>query len=363
MSLLLLLGAVYALAVWRLGSLLRPETADGTEPLPGLSVLVCYRNEQERIAACLESLLEQDHPELEVLAINDRSEDQGPEIVAGMARKHPRRLQALAAPAPGGKKRGLSAGMQAATYDLLAVVDADSRAPQGWARRLAGAFDQETGLVAAPVVFESGNSSLFSRAVASEYAALLGAGLAALADGRPLFASGSNLAWRRQAFLDAGGYQGLEDIPSGDDTLLLQRIHTRTRWKLRSLLDPRAVIHTRGPSSLAELVRQRVRWNSTERHYPDPLALLAALAVYTVWLGLPLSLVLALAGRADAGAVLLLWLLKLLPDLRLAGRARETFGLPKDSLSLLPAWLLQLGYGLLVPWLGLAGRFRWREGR
>src|SRR6185312_7238007 len=48
--------------------------ATGTS-LPRLSVVVPARNEAEHIRACLTSLLALDYPDLEVIAVNDRSTD------------------------------------------------------------------------------------------------------------------------------------------------------------------------------------------------------------------------------------------------------------------------------------------------
>ena len=43
--------------------------------LPRLSMVVAARNESDCIESCLRSLFRQDYPELEVVAVNDRSSD------------------------------------------------------------------------------------------------------------------------------------------------------------------------------------------------------------------------------------------------------------------------------------------------
>lgn len=55
-----------------------------------VSVLVPARNEARNIRRCLESLLAQDYPLMEVLVLDDGSTDETPEIVAEMARRDPR---------------------------------------------------------------------------------------------------------------------------------------------------------------------------------------------------------------------------------------------------------------------------------
>lgn len=58
--------------------------------LEWVSVLVPARNEARNIRRCLESLLAQDYPLMEVLVLDDGSTDETPEIVAEMARQDPR---------------------------------------------------------------------------------------------------------------------------------------------------------------------------------------------------------------------------------------------------------------------------------
>lgn len=55
---------------------------------PLVSVLVPARNEEENIRACLESLLQQDYPNYEVLVLDDHSSDDTPTILAELKRNH-----------------------------------------------------------------------------------------------------------------------------------------------------------------------------------------------------------------------------------------------------------------------------------
>lgn len=50
--------------------------------LPRLSVLVPARNEEKNIEACLVSLLTQEYPDFEVIALDDHSSDDTPNILA-----------------------------------------------------------------------------------------------------------------------------------------------------------------------------------------------------------------------------------------------------------------------------------------
>ena len=100
------------------------------EALPRLTVLVPARNEEQRIGACLRSILEQDYPHLEVVAVDDRSSDRTAEVI-GAAASSDRRVQAVRVAAGelprgwSGKNYALHVAATHATGQWLAFVDSD----------------------------------------------------------------------------------------------------------------------------------------------------------------------------------------------------------------------------------------------
>jgi glycosyltransferase involved in cell wall biosynthesis len=59
----------------RIADITTPERNANAETQPLVSVIVPARNEAREIERCLRSLIAQDHPNLEIIAVNDRSED------------------------------------------------------------------------------------------------------------------------------------------------------------------------------------------------------------------------------------------------------------------------------------------------
>jgi glycosyltransferase involved in cell wall biosynthesis len=62
---------------------------------PSLTVVIPARNESAHIAACLQSLLNQQHPNLHLIAVNDRSTDSTGAIMDVLATDHPDKLTVL----------------------------------------------------------------------------------------------------------------------------------------------------------------------------------------------------------------------------------------------------------------------------
>jgi chlorobactene glucosyltransferase len=97
---------------------------------PRVSVLVPARNEEYNIGPCVRSLLAQDYPDFEVLALDDDSSDGTRQVLAILAAEDPR-LQVLEGkPLPHdwlGKHWACHQLAQAANGELLLFTDADTR--------------------------------------------------------------------------------------------------------------------------------------------------------------------------------------------------------------------------------------------
>ncbi|HEU4328542.1 MAG TPA: glycosyltransferase [Roseiflexaceae bacterium] len=111
---------------------------------PLISIVVPARNEAANIERCVRSLLAQNYPRLEVIAIDDASTDATPEILARLAAEDSRLLVVAGAPLrPGwtGKNNAVAQGVRHAHGEWLLFVDADVCLHQG---ALSGAYQTAT---------------------------------------------------------------------------------------------------------------------------------------------------------------------------------------------------------------------------
>ncbi|MGI8906003.1 MAG: glycosyltransferase [Candidatus Sumerlaeaceae bacterium] len=102
---------------------------DDPATLPKLSVVVPARNEEAGIRACLESLLAQEYPNLEILVMEDRSTDRTHEIADEIAARSNGRLvvEHITECPEGwlGKCNALSTGAAKATGEYILFADGD----------------------------------------------------------------------------------------------------------------------------------------------------------------------------------------------------------------------------------------------
>jgi glycosyltransferase involved in cell wall biosynthesis len=113
----------------RIPNLLAPEHDQTPAATPSITVIVPARDEAADIAATLHSLLAQDYPNLQIIAINDRSTDRTGDIITKLAAQHPAKLRALhVAELPAewlGKTHAMALAARQAPTDYLLFTDAD----------------------------------------------------------------------------------------------------------------------------------------------------------------------------------------------------------------------------------------------
>ena len=98
------------------------------DPAPLVSIVLPARDEATVIEACVDSLLAQDYPRIELIVVDDQSSDGTGEILNRLAGREPK-LQVVHGlePAPGwlGKNHALHQGTARASGEYLLFVDAD----------------------------------------------------------------------------------------------------------------------------------------------------------------------------------------------------------------------------------------------
>lgn len=136
---LLVVTAVVTLATWIVLALLvtlgnreianlQQVAATHDPSLPRVSIIVSARDEERGIERAILSMLRQEYPDLEVVAVDDRSTDATGEILESIAASDNRlRVLRISTLPPGwlGKNHALCAGASAATGSLLLFSDAD----------------------------------------------------------------------------------------------------------------------------------------------------------------------------------------------------------------------------------------------
>ena len=97
---------------------------------PKVSIILPARNEEEFIGKCLDSLLDQDYEDYEIIAIDDHSEDKTGQIISNFAEKNSKIIHVTAKPKPEewmGKNWACFEGFKRSSGELLLFTDADTK--------------------------------------------------------------------------------------------------------------------------------------------------------------------------------------------------------------------------------------------
>ena len=97
---------------------------------PKVSIILPARNEEEFIGKCLDSLIEQDYKNYEIIVIDDSSNDNTGKIISNYAKRNSKIIHVTAKPKPEGwmgKNWACMEGYKKAKGELLLFTDADTK--------------------------------------------------------------------------------------------------------------------------------------------------------------------------------------------------------------------------------------------
>ena len=262
-----ILYAVFVIAINR-GYLRLP--AECSQHIPLVTCIVAARNEQDNIQTCLQALLAQHYPgsRMQIIVVDDHSTDQTLQIAETTGRNKGRVLvcQSQFQPWRSRKKAALAHAIQFATGELLLLTDADCIPGPYWVKRMVERFTRNIGLVAgfSP---QTARASLCNRILCIDSAAAAWVSAGTIGWQHGVTCTGRNLAVRRKALEDVGGYQAFPDTLSGDDDFLLHLVQKSNAWQTAYCLEPDSVVPAHGPENLLQFIRQKQRHLSSGTRY------------------------------------------------------------------------------------------------
>lgn len=337
------------------------------DELPSISLVVAARNEADNLPRLLHCLFGQEYPagKLEIIVVDDRSEDGSWNILQKAAEEHPR-FRALRVtdllPDFAPKKRALDLGIRSASGEIILLTDADCTPPPTWAQAMARCYTGETNIVLgySPYRFDHGGSFLVRGMLSLDYLSLAAVAAASAGWGRPLTATGTNLSYRRKEFLRTNGFEKIKQWVSGDDDLFVHRAAEDGWGRFSFATAPESFVPAAAPSSWRQFANQRARYASKGRDY-DVRVTLGLLAVYLLSVSLVLGAIVVATGMtAWAWPVFLVWLAKSSFEFLFLARVAFAFREQRLLFFFLPTALLHPFYVSIFGFAGLRGRFRWK---
>lgn len=299
------------------------------EPKPAISVLIPARNEERNIDASVQAALSSRGVELEVLVLDDQSEDATADVVLAIAERNPRVRLLQGEPLPAGwcgKQFACSQLAQAARYPILVFLDADVRlAPEGLARTAVFLEQAQADLMSGIPCQEAGTLLEKLLIPLTHFILLSFLPLDRMRNSRhPAYAAGCGqfLMVRRAAYEFAGGHAALR--ASLHDGITLPRAFRAAGFRA-DLSDLTEIATCRMYQTAGDVWRGLAK-NASEG-LASPCIIIPATAVLLGGQVLPLALVCALACRHPWAAFIaaLIAAISYYPRLAAAWRFRQSW--------------------------------------
>jgi cellulose synthase/poly-beta-1,6-N-acetylglucosamine synthase-like glycosyltransferase len=204
--------------------------------------------------------------------------------------------------------------------------------------------------------------SFFSKFQALEFLSLAGTGAASIIQSKPLMCNGANLAFKKDAFYQFGGYSYGKESPSGDDTYLMLQMASQSKSNVLFNIDHNSMVTTKPLSTTGEFINQRIRWASKVKNYREGYIKRTGLFLFIIHLFLILLLAGSVFNQIPWIITGVLWLMKMAVDFiflyHISAFSRQQHLL----LLFLPTFLVYPFYSLVATILSLfKGTYTWKE--
>lgn len=336
-----------------------PEKKEATT---GISVIIPARNEEENIERLLYALMNQTYPPhlYEIIVVDDDSTDKTAELVSQF---HAVKLLRLKINTHAHKKKAIEAGIEASKHNLIVTTDADCVPGQNWLWAVA-AFKEQTNavMIAGPVAY-SDNGSLFQIFQSLDFMTLQGITGVSLYKEIHGMGNGANLAYEKKVFGEVNGFAGIDEIASGDDMLLIQKMIDHYPDRVLYLKSTEAIVTTQPSKTRNEFLNQRIRWASKALYYNNSKIILTLVLVYLFNLLFPVLLFAGLWDQRYWLVMIALLIIKSFTEYLFIKPVSRFFRKERLLNYFILLQPLHILYTLIAGFLGQWGKYEWKGRR
>lgn len=223
---------------------------------PLVTVIIPARNEEVGIKNTVRSVLKNTYRRKEVIIVNDGSTDGTDQQVRQLMDRHRGSAEIIYIKKEKnqGKARALNDGLKKSRGEIIITIDADSIMLPSAIGAFVARFKNPQIMAAAGNIKIGNTSGLFGIVQTIEYLSGFYFKRADSLMNTIYIVGGTAAAYRREVFDRLGGF---------DEKTITEDIEMSTRMqsaKMKIAYAADAVVYTEAPSSLGDLIRQRVRW-------------------------------------------------------------------------------------------------------
>jgi glycosyltransferase involved in cell wall biosynthesis len=289
---------IYYLKCW---IKIKPYNAPPSDGIPNtvITVVIAARNEEKNIGACIGSILKQTYPRelFEIVVVDDHSIDATAKIATSFSEQNVTLIKLNEIAGNNNlnsyKKKAVETGINYAHGNLIVTTDADCLVHPQWLEIIASFYNKfNPAFIASPVVYAMplAEESFFKKSLkifqSLDFIMLQGITGASVNEKIHNMCNGANLAYEKKVFCEVEGFKGIDEIASGDDMLLMQKIQNKYPSRIGYLQSTNAIVQTQSAETLKDFMSQRIRWASKADKYHDAriTSVLVLVYLFNAWL-------------------------------------------------------------------------------
>ena len=333
-----------------------PKTAPSTK----VSVVVAVRNEETNIDSLLASLLQQEYPKelIEVIIVDDHSEDATYSKVKDFLKKHPElHIKLISSPGTG-KKDAIGFGIDSSQSGFILTTDGDCIPARRWIRKMTAYYEiYRPKILLGPVVYAH-EKTFFQKLFSLDFMSMVASGAGSAGVGLPFMGNAANMAFDRSVFSN----KTLKTVySSGDDVFLIHGVKKSYGGRsMHFIKDAHAVVTTHAPKGWNAFFNQRLRWASKAKGYRDGWSIIVSWVVLLLNVSLMVLFVAGLWWHWLLAIWFLFITLKALIDFPLLNGYAQLTGKGKLMVFL---WPVEFLYPVYISIVGIGSvflKYRWK---
>ncbi|MBE0422906.1 MAG: glycosyltransferase [Lutibacter sp.] len=331
-----------------------------TVPKNRFSIIIPFRNEAHNLPNLLNSLSVLNYPSelFEILLVNDDSQDNFKPIIAAFKKQNPLlnlRLLQNNRITNSPKKEAINTAINLSNFEWIVTTDADCLVPKLWLKLFNQFIEDENPVfISAPVKFSTQNSWLFHFQNLN-FTSLMGSTIGGFGIGNPFMCNGANLCYHKKTFLELNGFEGNDNIASGDDIFLMEKMMKAYPKKVKFLKSDENIVETNAENTGKLFINQQIRWASKSASYKSFFAKYVGIVMFLENLTILVLGILAILFPEFWIYAILIFTLKIIVDFMLITQTSIFFKNTKSLKYYLPISLL---YPFFIVFTGFLTTFK-----
>ncbi len=357
---LYLIVAIYCLTIVSLiYGFAKVKSFDNLEltPKTNFTIIVPFRDEAKNLPNLLNSFSKLNYPNdlFEVILVDDDSNEEFKVQSLKFKVSVIKNIRVSNSP----KKDAILTAIQLVKSDWIITTDADCVVNKNWLLTLDNYIqNHEVAMIAGAVAYDC-EPSFLHHFQQLDLASLQGATIGSFGLKKGFLCNGANFAYQKSLFYELNGFNGNDNIASGDDVFLLQKAMAKFPKKVHYLKSENTIVATKPLNDWQSLFYQRVRWASKTAAYQSRFGKGLGWVVFVVNLVCVLGVVCWVLSFISFQEVILPFLLKFFVDAILIYKAHY-FLTKKRMRYLILSSIFYPFFSVSVALYSLFGKYEWK---